>query len=112
MEWPVVTDQQLREKLLALQTDIVERLQRVHADRQRQSAALTADFAEQAVERENDEVLDQLEISLQTQADDVGTALERLAAGCYGYCRRCGQAISAERLAALPAALDCAVCAD
>jgi RNA polymerase-binding transcription factor len=41
----------------------------------------------------------------------VGTALERLAAGRYGVCERCGQLIGTMRLAARPAALTCIRCA-
>jgi RNA polymerase-binding transcription factor len=39
-------------------------------------------------------------------------AAERLAAGTYGTCVRCGQPIAAERLDALPAATRCIRCAD
>lgn len=38
-------------------------------------------------------------------------ALLRLAQGAYGNCSRCGGAISAERLAALPATPTCIACA-
>jgi RNA polymerase-binding transcription factor DksA len=39
-------------------------------------------------------------------------AAERLAAGTYGTCARCGAPIAAERLDALPAATRCIRCAD
>ncbi|HEY7597981.1 MAG TPA: TraR/DksA C4-type zinc finger protein [Actinophytocola sp.] len=39
-------------------------------------------------------------------------ASERLAAGTYGSCVRCGEPIAEERLEALPAALTCIRCAD
>ena len=42
---------------------------------------------------------------------DIGTAIERLDAGSYGYCERCGDAIAAQRLAARPAARRCIGCA-
>jgi DnaK suppressor protein len=41
----------------------------------------------------------------------VGAALERLDAGTYGRCTRCGAAIGADRLAARPAAATCIRCA-
>jgi RNA polymerase-binding transcription factor DksA len=41
----------------------------------------------------------------------IDIALEKLAAGRYGVCERCGQPIGAERLAARPAALTCIRCA-
>ena len=40
----------------------------------------------------------------------VDGALARLAAGTYGPCQRCGQAIAAERLEALPWAAYCIAC--
>jgi RNA polymerase-binding transcription factor DksA len=41
---------------------------------------------------------------------DVEAALERIAAGTYGDCVRCGSAIPAERLEALPWAAYCIDC--
>src|SRR5215831_17237006 len=45
------------------------------------------------------------------QVTAIDVALERLAAGRYGVCERCGQPIGADRLAARPAALTCVRCA-
>jgi RNA polymerase-binding transcription factor DksA len=42
---------------------------------------------------------------------DIDAALGRLAAGTYGTCTRCGDAIGAARLAARPAAGRCIRCA-
>lgn len=42
---------------------------------------------------------------------DIDAALERLSANRYGICTRCGNPISAERLAALPATQFCVTCA-
>ena len=41
----------------------------------------------------------------------IDAALDRLRAGDYGVCARCGQPIGDERLAARPAALTCIGCA-
>jgi DnaK suppressor protein len=41
---------------------------------------------------------------------EVDQAIERLAAGTYGRCRRCGAMIAQERLEALPAAVTCVRC--
>jgi len=41
----------------------------------------------------------------------IDAALDRLAAGRYGVCDRCGQPIGDDRLAARPAALTCIDCA-
>jgi DnaK suppressor protein len=42
---------------------------------------------------------------------DLDRALDRLAAGAYGVCERCGGPIGEERLAARPAATTCVRCA-
>jgi DnaK suppressor protein len=47
----------------------------------------------------------------QAQVAGVDAALERLAAGRYGVCDRCGQPIGDDRLAARPAAVTCVRCA-
>jgi DnaK suppressor protein len=56
-----------------------------------------------------------LAVGLVAQAEraraDVEEALERLAAGDYGLCVACGQAIPDERLEAQPAAPTCVRCA-
>jgi DnaK suppressor protein len=47
----------------------------------------------------------------QTRTARLTAALERLEAGDYGYCVRCGEAIAAQRLAIDPAAPTCIGCA-
>jgi DnaK suppressor protein len=47
----------------------------------------------------------------QSHLDDLDHALDRLAAGCYSDCEQCGNAISPERLTALPACHTCFECA-
>ncbi|MQW77865.1 TraR/DksA family transcriptional regulator [Nocardioides sp. dk4132] len=42
---------------------------------------------------------------------EIDAALERVAAGSYGVCVRCGRPIPAERLAVRPAASTCVACA-
>jgi DnaK suppressor protein len=42
---------------------------------------------------------------------DLNLALQRLDAGTYGVCERCGRRIPAERLAARPSARTCVACA-
>lgn len=43
---------------------------------------------------------------------ELDAARDRLAAGTYGVCERCGTTIPDERLAARPAARTCVTCAD
>lgn len=72
---------------------------------------LDDDFAEQAVDREDDQALDALESSTLAEIERTRKAIARLDFGGYGICTRCGNAIAAERLNALPAAAQCIGCA-
>lgn len=100
--------QQLTDRYAAIQT----RLQKISRDVQHTNEPLTADFAEQAVERENDEVLDALDNSIRAEMAQIQVTLKRLGAGEYGVCESCGKSISIKRLAALPHASRCVACAE
>lgn len=69
------------------------------------------DWQERATELENDDVLEGLDDASRAEATAIRAALQRLDAGTYGRCARCGQEIAAARLAALPSATTCVVCA-
>jgi len=87
------------------------RLAAIQADRRRASAPLEQDFAEQAVQRENDATLDALDARGRQELADVEAALGRIEAGVYGSCVHCGSEIAADRLAAEPTAEACLPCA-
>jgi RNA polymerase-binding transcription factor DksA len=87
------------------------RLAALESDLNRQGEPLSADFAEQAVEREHDEVLESLRLSIQSELDGIDRALARIDAGHYGVCLACGQGIEPQRLKSLPEAIRCARCA-
>ena len=70
------------------------------------------DFAEQAVQRQNDEVLEALLAEAEAALLQVGKAKQRLAEGTYGDCLGCGEPIEPARLQALPAAEYRLACAD
>ena len=71
---------------------------------------LDADFEEQAVERENDEVLVALDRSIRAEMAQIEKTLARLDKGEYGICEVCGDPITPKRLEALPYANRCVVC--
>ena len=96
----------------ALEQLLAEYSQRAAAIRRDLAQAHAADFAEQAVERQNDEVLDALLAEAEAGMRLVGLARLRLTEDRYGLCQRCGEAISPARLQALPAAEYCLHCAD
>lgn len=69
------------------------------------------DWQERATELENDDVLEGLDEASRDEATAIRAALQRIDAGTYGRCARCGQEIVAARLAALPSAITCVACA-
>lgn len=85
---------------------------RIEALRRDLASGHSADSAEQAVERENDEVLEALLNESQAALRSVEQARERLHQGTYGSCSKCGAAIGNERLAVMPMAERCVQCAD
>jgi len=72
----------------------------------------SGDSAEQAQERENDEVVDAIGNETAQSIRSIQAALERMAAGTYGICDNCGKAISQGRLKVVPEASRCVDCAD
>ncbi|PKP71110.1 MAG: dimethylmenaquinone methyltransferase [Alphaproteobacteria bacterium HGW-Alphaproteobacteria-4] len=60
------------------------------------------DWQELATEREDEQVLEDLGQSAQSEIRMIDAALKRIEAGEYGACTYCGEAISEERLDLLP----------
>lgn len=69
------------------------------------------DWEEAAVEREDEEVLERLGHSGQAEVARIRNALSKMASGDYGYCAKCGDEISQQRLDILPDAPNCVKCA-
>lgn len=69
------------------------------------------DLAEQAIEIEDDEALGGQDELIDRQIASVKRALDRIAAGTYGQCVRCGREIAIARLEARPEAALCIDCA-
>lgn len=104
---PLAREQQLQRT----RQELAQRLERIRRDHSHADAPLEADFAEQSVQRQNDEVLDRIEDSTRRDLDQVEHALAHLARGGGDRCEGCGEPIASERLAAMPHATQCADCA-
>ena len=72
---------------------------------------LSSDFAEQATERENDDVLEEIARETQLSIQQLKAALRRLEDDSYGSCAKCGERISEGRLDAIPETTLCVNCA-
>jgi len=73
--------------------------------------AAEPDSEERAIAMENAEVLEKLDRQVASDIQLLRRAIQRIDAGTYGVCSRCGQAISEGRLAALPHTMTCSKCA-
>ena len=76
------------------------------------SALHSSDSAEQAQERENDDVLAAIKQESSEEIREIKRALQRIGDGDYGICAGCQENISPARLAALPYASRCINCAE
>lgn len=97
-----------RQVLLNLQEQLQQRLSAVQRDLRQDH---DADSVEQAQQRENDEVLQQLEQQLQHELLQLHLALDRQQRGEYGICVKCGETIASARLQILPFTAHCQHCA-
>lgn len=69
------------------------------------------DLADQAIQLEDDEVLEGVGRAGLREIRQLEQALKRIETGTYGVCARCGDVISDARLDAVPFALLCRDCA-
>ena len=72
---------------------------------------LPAHLEDQAIDLEDDEVLERLGRANQQELRLLNDALKRIADGTFGVCAKCGGDISQARLDAVPYALICRDCA-
>ncbi|HEY3785870.1 MAG TPA: TraR/DksA C4-type zinc finger protein [Steroidobacteraceae bacterium] len=101
----------VRERLLGRREELRHRASQANADLRHESDPLSADFAEQVTQRENDDVLGALSESAHSELGLLEAALRRLALGRYATCALCGEPIDEGRLAVVPYTDRCCACA-
>lgn len=104
--------EEARRRLLKRREDLAGRIIRAEEDLRHEEQPLSADFADQAVQRGNDDVLRGIDAEARGSLRQVNRALERLGRGEYFDCVACGRAIEPARHEAVPEAERCAACAD
>jgi DnaK suppressor protein len=100
-----------RLRLMERKQELEQRSAHAKSDMRHESDPLVADFADQATQREDDEVLAQISSSADAELLQIRRALARLNSGDYEVCARCGGAIAAGRLQAVPSTDRCSHCA-
>ena len=97
-----------KDVLASKKIELTKRVDAISKDLQK---AHSADWAEQATERENDEVLQELANEAKADLRLINSALQRIEEGEYGQCTACNKDINVKRLAAFPEADKCIECA-
>lgn len=100
------------DQLKTLRSELTNRIKAIGADVHHKNEPVEKDFAEQATQRENDEVLIALDEGAQITVHLIDTALSRIKDGSYGIWANCGEKIPEGRLAALPYVTTCVDCAE
>ena len=99
-----------RQILLDMNPEVSQRIDAI--DRDIRHEGMTADWSEQASERENDEVLESLGNSSEQELQMIRYALQRIEDGSYFHCAACGTEIPEARLELLPFTAHCVDCAE
>jgi len=99
-----------KDELLTLKSDLSQRIKAIDKDIRHEG--MSADWSEQAVERENDEVLDSLGNASENELAMINTALKRIDSGDYFICASCGEDIPISRLELIPFTTNCVNCAE
>ena len=99
-----------RQILLDLKREVSGRIDSI--DRDIRHEGMSADWSEQASERENDEVLESLGNSSEQDLSMIKFALMRIDEGNYLRCAKCGNDIPLARLDLLPFTAYCVNCAE
>lgn len=105
----IIMTEQLKSQFTQRIVELQHRITSIHKDF---AGGRDADWAEQAGERENDEVLNALESEAKIEIQHLSNAITRMDNGDYGLCLACGETISQQRLAVQPAAEKCIQCAE
>ena len=105
-----MNNEHFRPILLDLERELNGRLDAIEQDIRHQE--ISADWSDQATERENDEVLMSLGDSSEEELAQIRLALWRIDEGRYFHCRGCGAEIPLARLELLPFTAHCVGCAE
>lgn len=99
-----------KKRLLEMKQQVSKRISEI--DRDIRHEGMSADWSEQASERENDEVLESLGNTSEQELLMIKYALKRIEDGTYFQCDECGEDIPPARLELLPFTAHCVDCAE
>jgi RNA polymerase-binding transcription factor DksA len=100
-----------REKLLARNALLVDRVKRVREDLREAHAPTSIEHPDAATGHESDDVLLAIEKSAYGEIARIEAALNRMEDDTFGLCEECGREIEASRFVPDPCATHCMQCA-
>lgn len=103
--------EEVRLVLCEMLEELDDKLAKITDDVKHINEPVEKDFAEQATQNENNEVVDYLGNSARTEISMIKQALTRIENGEYGTCQVCGKPINIERLKIIPYSNMCVKCA-
>ena len=102
----------IKQQLQSLREEYTHRIDAIEVETHHKEEPVEKDFAEQATQSENDDVLAALDDEAQHMVMHIDAALYRVDQGTYGICKACSEPIANERLQAIPFASLCIGCAE
>lgn len=102
---------EIRQLLLVKRQELLQRVSDIQKDLRNEDNPVEKDFEEQAVQMENEEVLNALDVEGRATLLKIDHALQRIEAGSYNICSMCDTTIPIERLWAMPYTDLCVDCA-
>lgn len=103
---------EVKKQLQSLRDEYTQRIAAIQEDTHHKKEPVEKDFAEQATQSENDDVLAALDDEAQRMVMRIDGALSRIEQGTYGICKACAQPIPEKRLQAIPYVELCIDCAE
>jgi len=104
--------EQVKKQLLALRDSYIRRIDAIDVDKHHKNEPVEKDFAEQATQSENDDVLVALDNEAHQMIMQIDAALTAIDEGRYGICTECSEQIPQARLEVAPFARLCIDCAE
>ena len=102
----------IKEKLIEKRDYLEQRLSRTQKHIKHEDGPPNQDFAEQATERQHEDVIYGLDEAARAELQQIKTALHRIENDEYGICQVCGEQIPYERLEAVPFTPYCKNCVE
>ena len=102
----------IKQKLVEKRDYLEQRLSRTQKHIKHEDGPPNPDFAEQATERQHEDVIYGLDDAARTELQQIKKALQRIENNEYGICQECGEQIPYERLEAVPFTPYCKNCVE